>query len=429
MSNPWGSGSYGIGEYGTGLENVDVFPTGIGASISLGNETTTAEVNEGWGRVEWGNLAWGDAYSAQTGSVSAQTAIGAVSTQIDVSVLVQGIALSSAIGNETIKADAIVTPNGITLSVVTGDEATQADAIVTPNGVTLSVVTGNETIQADAIVAPNGTALSTAIGDEIPQADAIVTPSGIALTGSIGETEALTIQGTGLSTGVGLVDIQAGGNIFIQVDEHTLDTGVVNTFIGDEEAFTDVTVSPAGIALAIAEPEIVVDLNTPVDVTGTEIISTTGIIDANPDANAIGIGAQTSIGQVTSSANANIDVSGNVLNTSIGQVISIGNANIDVTGISLATAIGDEEAFTDVVVGVTGISATYAFGDVVIESKYSVDGINLSGAINSVTIDASAVVTPTGIGLTITAANPNIIAWAEVDVGTEVTWTPVDLAA
>jgi hypothetical protein len=35
----------------------------------------------------------------------------------------------------------------------------------------------------------------------------------------------------------------------------------------------------------------------------------------------------------------------------------------------------------------------------------------------------------TGIGLTITAANPNIIAWAEVDVGTEVTWTPVDLAA
>jgi hypothetical protein len=424
MSNPWGSGSYGIGEYGTGLENVDVFPTGIGASISLGNETTTAEVNEGWGRVEWGNLAWGDAYSAQTGSVSAQTAIGAVSTQIDVSVLVQGIALSSAIGNETIKADAIVTPNGITLSVVTGDEATQADAIVTPNGVTLSVVTGNETIQADAIV----------------------TPSGIALTGSIGETEALTIQGTGLSTGVGLVDIQAGGNIFIQVDEHTLDTGVglvnveiavevfqegmqLNTFIGDEEAFTDVTVSPAGIALAIAEPEIVVDLNTPVDVTGTEIISTTGIIDANPDANAIGIGAQTSIGQVTSSANANIDVSGNVLNTSIGQVISIGNANIDVTGISLATAIGDEEAFTDVVVGVTGISATYAFGDVVIESKYSVDGINLSGAINSVTIDASAVVTPTGIGLTITAANPNIIAWAEVDVGTEVTWTPVDLAA
>jgi hypothetical protein len=78
-------------------------------------------------------------------------------------------------------------------------------------------------------------------------------------------------------------------------------------------------------------------------------------------------------------------------------------------------------------VEVTGISATYALGDVVQASKYSVDGINLSAAINSVTIDASAVVTPTGIGLTVTAADPNIIAWAEVDVGTEVTWTPVDV--
>ena len=105
MSNPWGSGSYGIGDYGTGIEDIDAFPTGIGASISLGNETTTAEVNEGWGRDLWGSMVWGDAYSVQTGSVSAQTAIGAVSTQIDVSVLVQGIALSTAIGEETTQAD------------------------------------------------------------------------------------------------------------------------------------------------------------------------------------------------------------------------------------------------------------------------------------------------------------------------------------
>ena len=222
-------------------QNVSV--TGIVSTTGITAATidTLGLIGSGWGRDLWGSMVWGDAYSVQTGSVSAQTAIGAVSTQIDVSVLAQGIVLS------------------------------------------------------------------TAIGDEIPQADAIVTPSGIALIGSIVENEALTI----------------------------------------------------------VESNVVVDLNTPVDVTGS----------------------------------------------------------------SLAIAIGDEEAFTDVTVAVTGISATYAFGDVIIESKYSVDGIPLSAAINSVTIDASAVVTPTGIGLTITAANPNIIAWAEVDVGTEVTWTPVDLAA
>ena len=311
----WGGATWGNQGWGD-LTDTTVDLSGISLSTSIGIITTTAEINAGWGRAEWGSLVWGEAYSVQTGSVSAQTAVGSVSAFTDVSISVQGIALS------------------------------------------------------------------TAIGDEIPQADAIVTPSGIALTGSIGETQALTIQGTGLSTGVGLVDIQAGGNISIQVDEHTLDTGIgsviidiavevfqegiqFNTFIGDEESFTDVVISQAGIALAIAEPEIVVDLNTPVDVTGS----------------------------------------------------------------SLTTAIGNEEAFTNVIVGVTGISATYAFGDVVIESKYSVDGIPLSGAVNSVTISASALVTPTGIGLTQEVGPFNVIAWAEVDVGTPVVWTPIDLAA
>jgi hypothetical protein len=46
-----------------------------------------------------------------------------------------------------------------------------------------------------------------------------------------------------------------------------------------------------------------------------------------------------------------------------------------------------------------------------------------------VTITGSAVVAPTGVGLTVSTISPNIIAWAEVDTGTPVTWTPVDLAA
>jgi hypothetical protein len=46
-----------------------------------------------------------------------------------------------------------------------------------------------------------------------------------------------------------------------------------------------------------------------------------------------------------------------------------------------------------------------------------------------VTITGTAIVIPTGIGLTVSTINPNIIAWAEVDTGTPVNWTPVDLAA
>jgi hypothetical protein len=62
-------------------------------------------------------------------------------------------------------------------------------------------------------------------------------------------------------------------------------------------------------------------------------------------------------------------------------------------------------------------------------SGYDVTGSSSSILNGEVTITGSAVVAPTGTGLTVSTISPNIIAWAEVDTGTPVTWTPVDLAA
>jgi hypothetical protein len=381
----------------------------------------------GWGNKSWGASEWGDLSdeTVLTSSVAISSSIGSSTTQANSDVVVSGIAASYILPGVVAGASALVIPSGISLSAVIGnDSATpigqnvSVTGIASTTGITAatidtlgligsgwgrdlwgsmvwgdaySVQTGSVsaqtaitgvTTQANADVQAQGQSLTVVTGDEVPKANANVFPDGITLTTDIGEVQALRLQGIEISTAVGLVDLQAGGNVYLQVDEHTIDSGIgsvnieiavevfvegisFNANIGDEEAFSDVTVSLTGVALAIAQPEIVIDLNTPVDVTGS----------------------------------------------------------------SLAIAIGDEEAFSDVTVGVTGTSMTYAFGDVVIESKYSVDGINLSGSINSVTIDASAVVVPTGIGLTITVASPNIIAWAEVDVGTPVTWSPVDLAA
>ena len=381
----------------------------------------------GWGNKSWGASEWGDLSdeTVLTSSVAISSSIGSSTTQANSDVVVSGIAASYILPGVVAGASALVIPSGISLSaVIANDSATpigqnvSVTGIASTTGITAatiddlgligsgwgrdlwgsmvwgdaySVQTGSVsaqtaitgvTTQANADVQAQGQSLTVVTGDEVPKANANVFPDGITLTTDIGEVQALRLQGIEISTAVGLVDLQAGGNVYLQVDEHTIDSGIgsvnieiavevfvegisFNANIGDEEAFSDVTVSLTGVALAIAQPEIVIDLNTPVDVTGS----------------------------------------------------------------SLAIAIGDEEAFSDVTVGVTGTSMTYAFGDVVIESKYSVDGINLSGAINSVTIDASAVVVPTGIGLIITVASPNIIAWAEVDVGTPVTWSPVDLAA
>ena len=419
----WGQQTWGFENWGTlGDQIVDL--SSISLTLSQGTVVSEGVIQTGWGGDTWGENEWGDLSGSQPIVVGQQlnSSIGTSTTQANANIVVSGISASYIIPGVAAGASVDVIPSGISLTTaigvsiteigvaVTGIAATGGVTSVTVTeqgligsgwgrdqwgsmqwGVAYSVITGSASAQTaigsasaftDVSISVQGIALSSTIGDEESFTDVIVTPSGISLTGSIGETQALTIQGTGLSTGVGLVDIQAGGNISIQVDEHTLDTGIgsviidiavevfqegiqFNTFIGDEESFTDVVISQAGIALTIAEPEIVVDLNTPVDVTGS----------------------------------------------------------------SLTTAIGNEEAFTNVIVGVTGISATYAFGDVVIESKYSVDGIPLSGAVNSVTISASALVTPTGIGLTQEVGPFNVIAWAEVDVGTSVVWTPIDLAA
>jgi hypothetical protein len=306
----------------TGEEDIGVGADVTGSSITTSITGVTIDalglIGSGWGRDLWGSMAWGDAYSVQTGSVSAQTAITGVTTQ--------------------------------------------ANADVQAQGQSLTVVTG----------------------DEVPEANANVFPDGVTATTDIGEVQALRLQGIEISTGIGLIDIQAGGNVFLNVTEHTINTGIglveieiavevfqegiqLNTFIGDEEAFTDVIVSTAGNALSISEPQIVVDLNTPVDVTGS----------------------------------------------------------------SLSTAIGDEEAFTDVTVEVTGTSMADALGDIVVDLNTPVDvtGSSLSTEVNSVTIKANSDVSVTGLGLTISTVTPNIIAWAEVDTGTPVNWTAVDLAA
>ena len=105
------------------------------------------------------------------------------------------------------------------------------------------------------------------------------------------------------------------------------------------------------------------------------------------------------------------------------------NTPVDVTGIQLTTSIGNEDAFTDVVVEVTGQSLSTAIGDVDAIAIYEVTGISLSANIGSVTVQANADVNITGINLTAVIGQTRITAWAEVDTGIDVVWTPVDLAA
>jgi len=304
----------------TGLADANPDANVIGSSVQVStNDVTIPElglIGSGWGRDLWGSLVWGDNYSTQTGSVSAQTAINGVSTQIDVDVQVQGQQLF--------------------------------------------VVTGNET----------------------PQANANVFPTGINIQSNVGQVQGLTIQGFQINTGVGVVDIQAGANIYVNVTEHT-----INTSIGE----------------------------------ATEIIS----VDAYPT----GLSLTTNIGNETAFTDVEVNVTGQSLNVFSGNENAFTDVVVSITGQQLNVTTGNETAFTDVTVSVTGSENTVSLGNVTPVSTYNVDGILATTSIGSVTVQANANIDVTGSGLTVNTITPNIIAWAEVSTGSSVVWTPVDLAA
>ena len=185
----------------------------------------------------------------------------------------------------------------------------------------------------------------------------------------------------------------------------------LSTAIGNEDAFSDVIVAISGIGLSA-------DI-TPVGTSGTSDneIAHSFLLNQN-------------LGSVSLVGTGVIQLTGISLSSAVSAVETGTLTEVPVTGVSLQTAIGNEDITGNGLVELTGIGATLSLGNSTPVSGYDVSGISATYATpGNVIVTGEATVIPTGIGLTITAANPNIIAWAEVDVGTEVTWTPVDLAA
>ena len=406
----------------SGDSNVSV--TGSSSNLNIGLVIIDAELQVGWGGDAWGQNDWGDlsgAYANPTG-ISLSANIGSVITEADANVYPTGISLQIAEPIAVGGTSALIEQQGLSLQTFTGNETTGIGAVVTGSqlgtnitsvtiddqpligsgwgrsywgdfvwGDAYSVQTGSVsaqtaingvTTQADANVNAQGQQLFVVTGNETPQADANVFPTGINIQSNIGEVQGLSISGLQMSTGVGVVDIQAGGNIFVNVAEHT-----INTFIGLATEDISVDIYPTGLSLT------------------------------------------TNIGDETAFTDVEVSLTGIPLTTSIGNETAFTDVVVSVTGQQLTITTGNENAFTDVTVSVTGSEITGSLGNITPISTYTVDGISATTSIGSVTVQASADVPVTGSGLTINTITPNIIAWAEVDTGTDVVWTPVDLAA
>ena len=139
----WGTLTWSTGNWGE-QGNSDAFPSGIGASFSVGTVTTVSTVEFGWGRDTYGARAWGSPDQIVNPSGIAMTAsAGSIDPAPDA--MLTGIDLTAALGNETAFTDLDITLTGFTLTNVLGNETAFTDVNVIPTGIAMTNALGDET--------------------------------------------------------------------------------------------------------------------------------------------------------------------------------------------------------------------------------------------------------------------------------------------
>jgi hypothetical protein len=315
----------------------------------------------------WGNKTWG---ASEWGDLS------------DEFVVTSSVAAQTSVNSVTTEANANVFPTTLSATFTLQGAIAGASGLVLPQGIDLNITTGDVSIGIGVSV--TGVSASTDI------------------TGVTIDDQYLIGSGWGRETWGSFV---WGDNYSVQLNGISL-----SVIIGDEDAFTDIIV-------AVSETT----LQTSVNSVGTS---------ANSDHE---IAASLLINSIT--GDVGIEGNGLVELTGVSTATAIGDAEagllteVQVTGVSLTTFIGDEDITGNASVTLTEVTGTVAPGQLTYIASYDVTGSSSSILNGEITITGSAVVAPTGVGLTVSTISPNIIAWAEVDTGTPVTWTPVDLAA
>jgi len=425
MAGAWNEGSWNDNSWGTDVNVVLV--EGLSTSTSIGNSTAFPEL--GWGGGEYGEQAWNALQDngIVAPSFSLTNSIGSVSIETLTDVQVDGFSLTANVGQAESDVlnngwgartwgfsvwgsvgDVILT--GQQLTAATGQAIASIDVDVQTGSVSLSTDIGSSASRIDVEVLPDGVSSIFNIGNEDTTGNAIVVPSGAT---ALAETGQATIDPTFLiGEGWGR---DTYGNLGWGVNYSVIGGGAngipISIVTGNEDAFTDVTVTVTTAG----------ELQTAITPVGTSANSDNEIAHS--------FLLTQDLGTVSLEGHANVEVTGIAQSIVQGDAIGGTIQEVPVTGVSLSTFIGNENTAGNADVIPTGVSATGAVGDIVPVSSYDLTGATATYSVGQVTNTGSAVVIPTGVGLTTATGSPNIIAWAEVNTGTPVTWSEVDLAA
>ena len=234
----------------------------------------------GWGKKTWGAEAWGDLS--------------------DTSVNLSGLSLTSTIGNETHVIDHQVTLTGLQLTSTQGSAVGGTSALVSVTGSLESIGVGS---------------VSTPIGQEVAVSGSQLTSTPGAVT--IDDT---TLTGEGWGRGE-WGEFAWGDNFSIQVTGITLTSS-----IGEETAFTDVTVSVTGqqLTASFSHPSFSIQIDSDVFVLASEdqldALTSASTVSAGANVSVTGVQATMSQGNTTGGLKTPVDVTGIQATMTLGSI-------------------------------------------------------------------------------------------------------------
>ena len=313
-SGTWNTGSWGQNQWNDNA-NPTPIPTGFGMSAALGDESSSTEVNVGWGRQEWGLQGWGiagtfvatgDAVTANLGSVTTTANANTGPSTNNNQTLTTGLGSVTAFGLAEVDA------TGFSLTNSLGIVDAGPDAMATGNAVVASLGT------VEAFNNEGWGRLGWSINDwgdagSSVQADV----SGIAMTAALGSPTEITGDATIVANTLNVAQLTLG------VVDPAPDAAITGNFmigaLGTLGFQGDVAPTVTGIAMSAALGNETIDLNQQVNVTQNPMLARVASVSAFTDATATfnGFGLTTTVG------------SGNAL---IWNEVNTGSAPIDPPG-------------------------------------------------------------------------------------------------
>ena len=354
--------------------DVAISSTGQSLTSSIGTAVVDAIIEEGWGGDTWGENLWGELSGSQpsiTGQQLTSTIGSATTISAGADVDVTGILLNTSNGGVVGGSSVLVTVVGSLESMAVGSVQTPIQQNINVSGQQLTSTTNSVTIDDSTLtgigwgrrtwgnLAWGGAYSAIAVGQEL--------------------TSTINFPATGA---------------FTDVDVQVTSAGQLN-----------ITYASPSFSISIDQDIFVLASEDQLDMTNGGVLGVTGV--------------------------ATVDVTGQQMTSSVGVVDAGLKTEVPVTGIQATMNLGSINLVQSTIEPVTGQQLAMTLGQhaEIPGQIIGVGGLELSSNIGSVEVTGTASIDVTGIQLTASVGSPNITAWAEIDPNVTNVWTEVDLAA